>query len=175
FVIPVQAPFLFQRVFGVGNSTIGFLAAAMALVQTFVSLAYGRIRSRLGFGAIFALAFVMMGLGNLLLGLADRAWIAALVLVCLGVGHGLLMPNLSYWALSLAPEPARGRVMGGLATFFALGQFVSPLVFHPLIALASLQGAFVICGAALFGLSAAVGTAAWRRRSRTGRPLESEA
>jgi MFS family permease len=160
--------------FDVGNSTIGFLAAAMALIQTFVSLAYGRIRSRLGFGAIFGLAFMMMGLGNLLLGLADRFWIASLVLVCLGVGHGLLMPNLSYWALSLAPEPARGRIMGGLSTSFALGQFVSPLVFHPLIGLASLQGAFVICGAALLGMSATVGLAVWRR-SQAGRPSESQA
>jgi MFS family permease len=71
-----------------------------------------------------------------------------LAMTLCGAGFGLLMPNNSVWLAELAPEYARGRLLGGMTTCNFFGQFLSPLVFQPVIAFSGLYGILGVFGTA---------------------------
>ena len=64
-------------------------------------------------------------------------------LIIAGAGTGLLMPNANLWMLSIAPEMNRGRMVGNLTMAVFLGQFVSPLLVHPVMAAAGIRSVFL--------------------------------
>ena len=59
------------------------------------------------------------------------------------------MPNLNVWLSSIIPDALRGRALGGLTTFFFLGQFLSPLVSQPVTNAVGLGRTYFITGIAL--------------------------
>jgi hypothetical protein len=62
------------------------------------------------------------------------------------MGLGLLMPNLNLWVSSEVPDLIRGRVLGGLTTFFFLGQFLSPIATQPISKQLSLSFTYGLAG-----------------------------
>jgi MFS family permease len=106
--------------------TSTFLASAIA------SLRYGFVKERLGFVSIVVISFSVAAAGYLIIGIADSYNMVLIGLIIAGFGFGLLMPNLNVWLASIIPDVLRGRALGGLTTFFFLGQFLSPLVSQPI-------------------------------------------
>jgi MFS family permease len=51
----------------------------------------------------------------------------------IGVGLGLVRPNLVVWLFEFVPPMMRGKAMGIMTTCYFSGQFISPLVFEPAI------------------------------------------
>jgi MFS family permease len=71
-----------------------------------------------------------------------------------GLGMGISMPNYTTWFMARVPAAMRGRASGLLTTAFFLGQFASPLVSAPLVAVFGLAGTFAVVGGALVLLGA---------------------
>jgi MFS family permease len=69
-----------------------------------------------------------------------------------GFGAGWVVPNISPWLISLAPEALRGRFVGGLTTSIFAGQFISPIILQPIIDAYSLSTALLITGAFLISI-----------------------
>jgi MFS family permease len=63
-----------------------------------------------------------------------------------GLGAGLLFPNANLWMVHIAPENRRGRLLGKMNMAVFTGQFVSPLLVHPLIQNQGIQAAFFYPG-----------------------------
>jgi MFS family permease len=154
FLIPVQVPFYIAERTGGGPRTIGLLLALFNVCAAGASLRYRQMRLAEGPATISIALFGLVAAGYFLLAMArDPVAIAAALLVG-GVGFGMLIPHLSVWLTDRAPERLRGRFVGALSTSFYLGQFVSPLLAHPLIgdrgratvflAAAALSGAIAI-------------------------------
>ena len=78
---------------------------------------------------------------------------ALIGLIIAGLGFGLLMPNLNVWLSSIIPDTLRGRALGGLTTFFFLGQFLSPVVSQPVTNLFGLGKTYNLAGIALLIVS----------------------
>ena len=74
-----------------------------------------------------------------------------------GLGFGLILPNINLWIIHLSPSEIRGKNIGALTTFFFLGQFLSPLLFEPIIVRSSISEIFVLAGIFLFIMSALFG------------------
>ena len=77
------------------------------------------------------------------------------VVLLLGVGTGLIMPNSSLWMMSVVPQSVRGRLIGRLTTFIFMGQFASPLFIQPLQHWFQIRGAFAFAGGTMIIFAAA--------------------
>jgi MFS family permease len=165
YMTPVQIPFYLETL-GAGSGTLAGLAvAASTITGALASMAYGRVKGRVGYRGVFALLFALMAGGYTLVALASGFALATGGLAVLGLGMGLLMPNLNNWAGEVAPQAKRGKVLGGVTTCIFLGQFASPIATQPVIDAVGLAGAFGVAGGAV-GLLA-LGFAAWSALRRS--------
>jgi MFS family permease len=150
YVIPVQSPFLMESL---GVSKGIFLSAGLIAGTFFAATAsvfHSRLKSWLNYFHVYAVLFAIIGVGFILIWQAESplAIIAATALA--GFGAGFLMPNTSLCLLSQAAPEHRGRVMGGMTSAVFIGQFLSPIIFEPVIQAYGIQlGHAIIGGLAL--------------------------
>ena len=150
YLIPVQLPFYLKSL-GIENaSAAGLAIAGSTLASSISSLGYGYIKQYLGYVRIAVVAFATAAVGYLAIGIAAAYNLVLLGLIIAGFGFGLLMPNLNVWLSSIIPDALRGRALGGLTTFFFLGQFLSPLVSQPISNSLGLDKTYSIAGISLF-------------------------
>jgi MFS family permease len=132
YLIPVQLPFYLQNLSNATASAAGLAIATSTLASSIASFRYGFVKERLGYVQIVVIAFAVAAIGYFIIGIAGSYQLVLLGLIIAGLGFGLLMPNLTVWLSSIISETLRGRALGGLTTFFFLGQFLSPLVSQPI-------------------------------------------
>lgn len=113
-------------------SASGLAIATSTLASSIASLRYGWVNQRVGFVTIVVLAFAIGAVGYFIIGFAGTYNLVLLGLIVSGFGFGLLMPNLNVWLSSIVADSLRGRALGGLTTFFFLGQFLSPIISQPI-------------------------------------------
>lgn len=149
YLIPVQLPFYLQSLDNSSAAASGLAIAASTLASSIASLRYGLVKKYLGFVQIIVLGFAIAALGYLIIGFAQSYNLVLLGLIITGLGFGLLMPNLNVWLSSIIPNVLRGRALGGLTTFFFLGQFLSPVVSQPISNSLGLAMTYSLTGLAL--------------------------
>ena len=149
YLIPVQLPFYLQSLSNASAAAAGLAIAASTLASSIASLRYGFVKERMGFVSIVVIAFVIAAVGYLIIGMADSYNVVLVGLIIAGLGFGLLMPNLNVWLSSIIPDSLRGRALGGLTTFFFLGQFLSPIASQPITNAVGLDRTYIFTGIAL--------------------------
>jgi len=164
YLIPVQLPFYLKEIANATASQSGLAIALSTLFAAASSLLYSRIKSHLNFVAIYGISFLSIGVGYVLISLANGYGFVLPGLAIAGFGLGLLMPNMNLCLTLIAPDSVRGRVLGGITTSFFLGQFLSPLVSQPLSQLTGLKVTYGVAGGVMLLLAAiaAVVTNRWR-------------
>lgn len=146
YMIPVQIPFLLSDTLEVTSTQVGVAVAMATLSGAIVSLGFQRIRSVLHPAWIYAVAFLLMGVGYAMIyALASYGGMLVSLFVA-GLGVGLIMPNTNFLVMNIAPPEARGKLLGGLSTFMFLGQFFSPIITNPVAQAYSLNTAFLAAG-----------------------------
>lgn len=150
YLIPVQLPFYLKNISNSSASASGIAIAASTLASSIASLRYGFVKQRFGFVSIVVGAFAIAAVGYFVIGIAGSYKIVLLGLIIAGLGFGLLMPNLNVWLSSIVSDASRGRALGGLTTFFFLGQFVSPIISQPITNSFGLGKTYILMGIALF-------------------------
>ncbi|MDH3196911.1 MAG: MFS transporter [Candidatus Krumholzibacteria bacterium] len=176
YSIPVQLPF---HLVALGVSAPRLAGAALAVTTVCaaaVALAFPRIRERLRRAPVAALQLLFLGAGLLLVARA-RSYAEVLVaMVVVGAPMGLNFPNLMEWLLGTAPPLLRGRVVGGLNTALFLGQFLSPILLHPLVQRGGFEYAYRVSGMGLLagGVAFALAGLRWRHGPRRSDPQPKE-
>jgi sugar phosphate permease len=174
YMIPVQIPFLLESLAATSTTRIGLAIACMNLFAATASIQYRRLRARLDYAAIFAAAFLVIGIGYQVIASSDSYGLIVLGLLLAGTGLGVLMPNLNVWLVSFVPRALRGRAVGGLTSCFFLGQFFSPLVLRPVNQVAGIAGGYRVAGIALLVVALAI-TIHLRHRHHSARADEDPA
>ena len=146
YMIPVQLPFHLRTLTNATASQSGLAIALATLFAAISSLSYQQIKARFTFIRIYALAYISMGVGYGIIGLASGFAIVLLGLAIAGFGLGLIVPNMNLCLTSISPGVLRGRVLSGLTTCFFLGQFISPLLSQPLSQVVGLSTAYGLAG-----------------------------
>jgi MFS family permease len=171
FMIPSQTPFFLVEI-GVGDPTRAGLAVGIfSFSSGIASLAFPWLRRHLSVAAIFALIFLDVGLGFVLIGIATDFLGVLVAMVVGGFSMGAFFPNANMAIISRTTSAVRGRALSGLTAAFFLGQFASPFYSLPLADQVTLGGAFVNTGYGLAGLGvffvalALVGRLRGRRQS----------
>ena len=157
YTVPTQLPFHLERTLGATPIQSGLAIAFATVFAGTSSLAYARVRPRLGFRGTFVAAYLLMASGLGLLFVAASFPLALAAMAGVGSGMGLLMPNLNVLLVEGLPGHLRGRAVGALTASLFLGQFLSPLLTQPIVASSGGgQAAFGFAGASLLVLAAIV-------------------
>lgn len=164
YLIPTQLPFYLQQIANAGPSQSGLAIALTTLLSAVSSIGYRQIKARLGFVAIYGIAFVNLTLGYGLISWAI-SYVGVLVgLAISGIGVGLLIPNMNLCLTTATPDAFRGRVLSGITTCLFLGQFLSPLLSQPISTTMGLGAAYGLAASLMLLLTGATLVLFWRWR-----------
>lgn len=157
YLIPVYLPFHLEQLANVNAAQSGLAIALTTLFSAIASMNYGRIKRRAGFVSVLSLAFLLMGLGYMGIGLASSYAFVLMMMLPTGLGLGLIIPNLNVWTCAEVPDVLRGRALGGLTTFLFLGQFLSPIASQLIIASTGIAVTYGFAGTLLITISILLG------------------
>ena len=142
YVIVIFLPQLLET-FGITSTfRIGLYLAAMTASAGGTAFVYGRIRSRFSYRAIVMTAVALWTAAFLSISQASGTTFIAASVALFGVGQGLVMPTVMVWIGDAVPVTYRGRFSSYLGSFGFIGQFLSPILFAPVLILVGLRGVF---------------------------------
>lgn len=152
FMIPAQTPFFLVDI-GVGDpARAGLAVGIFSFSSGFASLAFPWLRRHFSVASIFAMIFIDVAIGFILIGTATEFSDVMIAMVVGGFSMGAFFPNANMAILSRTTAAVRGRALSGLTAAFFLGQFASPFYSLPLADWATIGGSFVITGYGLLVL-----------------------
>ena len=164
YMVPVHLPFLLKEM-GYDRNILAGLAISVAMVGGITSsLAYGRIRSRLSYASIYAVAFVLFATGYGLVYLAEAFWHIMAGMLFTGLGVGATMPNGSLWLMAISRPERRGAIMGLLSSALFIGQFASPLVAEPVKQGFGIKGAFLAAAGGIIAMALVFSALVFRKK-----------
>lgn len=174
FMVPVYLPFYVKSFPGNDSTRVGALLALVGLTWGITSTQYHRLKKNRTFGQVAIGAFTFMGVAHLLLAWASGYAMVILALILIGIGLGVVLPNLNAWLFSFAPAGMNGRAIGGLIFFGFIGQFVSPIITRPLSTAAGIATSYFIAGSVLLiiALSGYIVFTLSVRQDKSTSPLE---
>jgi MFS family permease len=171
YITPVQISFYLRDMNITSNFIISIFVASISLSMSLSGLAYGWIKKRLSYPKIVSLGFGLAAIGYLMTGIYQIPWVVMVGILVAGIGLGLNNPNFVTWLAELTPEPLRGRVLGSRLTFNFLGQFLSPILVQPLIAVGGIASSYVAT-AALGGLIMVISLVVGKATRKKGASIE---
>jgi MFS family permease len=161
-------PIHLEDEFGLGPAWRGLVLATPALGSTVAALAIGRLRARFGARrlitgatALFAVAFLLIGLSPLLVLLLAAA-------VLYGLGEGASIPTVQDHVTGSASDATRGAVVAVFVSAVRAGQTVGPLLAGASMVLVGTNGTFLL-SAGVAGALLLVEVVAGRRLIEPGR------
>ncbi|AMN80557.1 MFS transporter [Pseudomonas azotoformans] len=132
FIIPVQTGFLLGHI-GIDSPKSTGMAIGISHAAVFAGALSFRWLSRFGPGLLLSAAFLVSGVGLILLATAADYPSVVIAVLINGLGCGLMLPTVVNWALSSLSFEHRGRGTGVFNASFFGGQFASPLLIMALI------------------------------------------
>ena len=134
-MIHTQLPFVLRQQNRTGTSLMGIILIILNSASFITASLFHRIRRKISHSMIYALYFIFMGGGFLLIGPASGNFrLFSGILLC-GLATGLAVPNTSVWLQDISMPESRGRIMGIMTASAFLGQFLSPIVIQPVLTL----------------------------------------
>ena len=153
YIVPTQLPFFLQDI-GIGKKMLVGLALGInALGMVVASLLYSRLKGIMHFPYIYSFGFILMAVGYLIIGTSPSFAVVLLAVFIAGLGIGILWPNTNFWVIELTKPESRGKTLGVLTTCLFLGQFLSPIVFEPLVKGFGLSFLFTFASVIMIGIA----------------------
>jgi MFS family permease len=135
------------RDLGVSSPAVVSLAMLPAsLVGAVLSIAFGLISKALSIRMIFAAAFLAASIGQLVIGMGATLATVVAGNVVLGLGIGLISPNLLAFAALLGRGAERARNIGLARAGLFAGPLVAQLALEPVVKLSDASGALIALG-----------------------------
>lgn len=147
YLIPLHFPFFLSLFGDISSSVSGFSIAGMLCVVALMSMNYAQYARKLPVSQLHALGFVLSAMGFTVLAFAANLYVALFGLFIMGIGFGVLRPNLVVWLFEFTDVRFRGRAMGFMATSYFLAQFLAPLLTQPLIDNLGINQTFLVIAA----------------------------
>ena len=149
YILPTQMPFLIIEKFGASGSLTGMIIAVAFVANAVGAMSFSKLKEHFSFGMIYLFGLVIIGIGFILISLVDDVRFFFLTSPIMGFGGGILMTNVMAWMLSKSHHSKRVKSSGYITSAIFLGQFSSPLVFHPVVAAFGIQDFFAVVGVGL--------------------------
>ncbi len=146
YTIIVYYPQLLEAI-GVSSALgISLYLAASGAAGGLSGALYGRLVIRATRTQLVTVAFLLWSVAFGTITLINTPVAAAPPVFLFGLGIGLVFPSTFAWVETLAPEDRQGQFSSYIASFGYTGQFLSPLLFGPLVGPLGVRGAFGVAG-----------------------------
>jgi MFS transporter, ACDE family, multidrug resistance protein len=163
YCIVIFLPQLLENYGTTSTFRIGLFLTAMTGSAGVTAFLYGKIRSRFTYRLIVIIGVALWTAAFITISRASGSGIIAIAVALFGVSQGLILPTVMVWIGDVVPGSFRGRFSSYLGTAGFMGQFLSPILFAPVLMIVGLKGVFLVgagVGAAwflllLFGLGRA--------------------
>ena len=142
-IVTVALPVM-QKELGVGLDRIQLVSSVYLLATCVAMLPFGRLGDVRGKVNVFQLGVIVFTGGSLLCGLSASLEVLILARFVQGIGCAAAMANIMGIITESFPARERGRAMGILATFVALGMMCGPVLGGVLVASFSWESIFLI-------------------------------
>ena len=142
-IVTVALPVM-QKELGVGLTQIQWVTSAYLICACVAMLPFGRAGDVRGKVYVFQAGVAVFSLGSLLCGLAPTLPVLVCARVVQGVGCAMAMANNMGIITEAFPEHERGRAMGILATFVALGMMAGPVFGGMLVSVFPWESIFLV-------------------------------
>jgi len=120
---------LLSDVHGLSAGEIGLLFSTVSIANASMASQYGRVSDRFEAQELIALGFVGFGISLLGVWAAPAPASIGAMLLCFGLGFGMVMPSLDTTAVGLVSGQLRASMLGVLTSMLWLGQTVGPVAF----------------------------------------------
>jgi MFS family permease len=127
FIVPVQAGYLLNLLQVDAPQQIGMTMGANQLGVLVGALSF-RLFSGLRRPLVLLIAYVLAGVGGLLMSDALSHVQVVIAVLINGLGIGLMLPTLITWIMAQVNFHQRGRASGCFTAAIFAGEFISPLV-----------------------------------------------
>mgnify|MGYP001479933146 CR=1 FL=1 len=149
--IPIYIAYYMGDLLGVGGFEVGLVGGLSGLLTFLGGMVYERTGRRLSYQTLFVGGFLLLGAGFMALALANTWTLVIVGQAIAGFGMGLNMANLTTWLAHEANSEVRGRANGVFVTLMFLGQFVTSLVFTPIVTRTNYNFGFFLSSIILLG------------------------
>ena len=159
YILPTQMPFLMINHFGASGMLTGAIIATAFVANALGAVSFAWLKRRFGFAQIYLIGMAVIGSGFVLIGLVRDVHLFFLTSPVMGFGGGVLMTNVMAWMLSRSHSRRRVKSSGYLASALFMGQFFSPILFHPAVLHFGVQHFFIVVGGVVLAAAGSVATA----------------
>lgn len=149
FILPTQIPFLLINEFNASGKTAGSIIGVAFLANALGAIAFTKFKKRYNFSTIYLIALTIIGSGLMAISFVYNINYFYFTSLLVGFGGGVMMTNISAWMLSKTTFDKRVKASGYLTSSLFMGQFVSPIVFHPLVDSLGIHYFFFVVGSSL--------------------------
>lgn len=146
YTLPTQMPFLMINQFGASSTLTGAIISLAFVSHGLGALSFSKLKKRYSFQKIYLIGMAIISFGFIAIGLVNNVYLFFITSPIVGFGGGILMTNISAWMLSRAHHTKRVKSSGYLTSSLFLGQFFSPIIFHPLVSYFGVQKFFIVVG-----------------------------
>jgi MFS family permease len=150
YILPTQIPFLIMNHFGSSGTLTGAIIATAFISNAIGAIAFRKLKQKFTYAQIYIIGMSIIAFGFIAIGLVTNVYFFFLTSPIMGFGGGVLMTNMTAWMLSLTHHTKRIQSSGYLTSALFLGQFFSPIIFHPLVSFVSIDKFFIIVGVLIF-------------------------
>lgn len=152
YTMPTQMPFLMIQHFGASGTLTGAIISTAFIANALGAMTFAKLKKRFGFAQIYLIGLTVISIGFILIGLVQDVHLFFATAPIMGFGGGMLMTNVMAWMLSRTHHKHRVKSSGYMTSSLFLGQFFSPIVFHPFVDYFGVQHFFWILGAVILGV-----------------------
>ncbi len=148
----------------VSSVSISLYLATQGAAGGLSAAGYDRLVARTSRHVLVAAALLLWIIAFGAATLANSALTAVPSMVAFGLGLGLVFPSAFAWIEALAPTDRQGQFSSYLASAGYTGQFLSPVLFGPLVPLFGVRGVFGVAAAVAAVGALALGVGVGRQR-----------
>jgi MFS family permease len=149
YILPTQIPFLIMNHFDESGTMTGAIIATAFISNGIGAITFRKFKQRFSHVQIYIIGMIIIGFGFIAIGLVHNVYLFFLTSPIMGFGGGILMTNMTAWMLSRTHHTQRIHKSGYLTSALFLGQFFSPIIFHPVVSYFSIDNFFIVIGIGL--------------------------
>lgn len=152
YILPTQIPFLLMNHFDGSGTMTGAIIATAFISNGIGAITFRKFKQKFSHAQIYIIGMVIIGFGFIAIGLVENIYFFFLTSPIMGFGGGVLMTNMTAWMLSRTHHTQRIHKSGYLTSALFLGQFFSPIIFHPVVSYFSIENFFIVIGIGLLSI-----------------------
>lgn len=146
YILPTQMPFLIMNVFHASGTLAGEIISAAFVFNALGAISFVKLKKRFDFKTIYMIGLSIVAIGFIFIGLVEDVRLFFITSSIMGFGGGVLMTTITAWMLSLAHHSKRVKSSSYLTSALFLGQFSSPILFHPFVSYFGVKHFFIVIG-----------------------------